>query len=64
MTGPNGFSFTERKNGEGAISHHHRVVTVLRGHKARSFLAKIAEGNGQELMARVTGNYKRGNERG
>jgi hypothetical protein len=26
-------------------------------------LEEVGEGDGQELMARLTGNYKRGNER-
>jgi hypothetical protein len=35
----------------------------LRGTAARQFLVDIATGDPQQLMARVTGNYKRGNER-
>ena len=34
--------------------------------KAAAFLDELAEGSeadGQQLMARLTGNYKRGNER-
>lgn len=58
-----GFSYTQRKSGEVVISHHGRVAAVLRGRNADRFMAKIADGAGQELMARVTGNYKRGNER-
>ena len=63
MGKPTGFSDTQRKNGEIVITHHGRNATVLRGRKAEAFLAKVADGNGQELMARATGNYKRGNER-
>ncbi len=63
MGKPTGFSYTQRKNGEIVITHHGRNATVLRGRKAEAFLAKVADGNGQELMARATGNYKRGNER-
>lgn len=58
-----GFSFVQRKSGEVVITHHGRAATVLRGRKAEAFLAKVADGDGQELMARATGNYKRGNER-
>ena len=41
---------------------------VLRGGDARGgaaerFLAKVEHDNPQQVMARVTGNYKRGNER-
>ncbi|MCP3991520.1 MAG: hypothetical protein GY926_24580 [bacterium] len=63
MAKPTGFDWTQRKNGEVVISHHGRVVTTLRGHTAASFVEDVAAGDGQELMARLTGNYKRGNER-
>ncbi|GAB2457545.1 hypothetical protein [Jatrophihabitans fulvus] len=45
------------------ISHHGRPATVLRGDRARAFLAEVDRTDPQQLMARVTGNYKRGNER-
>jgi hypothetical protein len=64
MSDPTGFSFIARKSGDVVISHHGRVATVLRGDRAARFLAAGEEGEPQELMARVTGNYKRGNERG
>lgn len=63
MGSPSGFSHTVRKNGEVVISHHGRQVTILRGQRAEKFLSRLESGNEQELMARVTGNYKRGNER-
>lgn len=63
MGKPSGFSFTQRKNGEVIISHQGRVATILRGHQADTFVKKVEAGDGQELMARLTGNYKRGNER-
>ena len=63
MGAPSGFDFTRRKNGEIVISHDGRVVTVLRGRDADAFLRKVETGDGQEVMARVTGNFKRGNER-
>lgn len=59
-----GFAYEERKSGEVAVSHHGRFVTVLRGAKAKKFLDDVSDGSDdQELMARVTGNYRRGNER-
>lgn len=59
-----GFSFTARASGEVVISRHGRPVTALRGGAARRFLARLGNGDDpQQLMARVTGNYKRGNER-
>jgi len=66
MAAPSGFRWQERKNGEVAISHHGRHATVLRGAKAVDFLADVADlddAGQQERMARVTGNYRRGNER-
>lgn len=45
------------------ISHHGKKATVLRGKRAQDFLDDVERGDPQELMARLTGNYKRGNER-
>jgi hypothetical protein len=59
--------FTYRASGRDAVRilRHGREVTVLRGKPAQRFLGK-AEGASpeavQQLCARVTGNYKRGNE--
>lgn len=64
MVAPSGFSFTARKNGEVEIRHHGRRAAVLRGAKATRFLRDVEDGDAQHLMARLTGNYKRGNERG
>lgn len=63
MPAPQGFHFDERLNGTVHISHRGRQVTVLRGARAQEFLAEVADGDEQEVMARWTGNYKRGNER-
>ncbi len=63
MVKPNGFRYTRRKNGEVVIAHNGRQATVLRGAKADRFISSLEKGNDQELMARLTGNYKRGNER-
>lgn len=67
MAAPEGFTWTERKNGDVVISHHHKVATILRGRKAAQFIDDMSGGGSddadQELMARLTGNYKRGNER-
>ena len=66
MSGPSGFGWTERKNGDVVITHHGRQATVLRGRRAADFLDDVDGGDdasAQELMARVTGNYRRGNER-
>lgn len=61
-----GFSFHVTKAAEVAIRRGGRPVTVLRGTKAREFIAEIrglTDASRQQVMARVTGNYKRGNER-
>ncbi len=63
MAKPTGFSYTTHKNGEVVITHLGRRATVLRGARADRFLEKVETGDEQELMARITGNYKRGNER-
>lgn len=63
---PNGFSFRACKGGEVEIRHYGRVATTLRGSAAADFLDEVAAGSeedAQQLMARLTGNYKRGNER-
>ena len=60
-----GFSF--RSSGsECVILHHGRVATKLRKQKAARFEREVADmtfSEQQQLMARLTGNYKRGNER-
>ena len=61
-----GFSFRARKNGEVQVLHHGALAATLRGSSAQEFLAEVAESghsDAQQLMARVTGNYKHGNER-
>jgi hypothetical protein len=61
-----GFSIRTRKGGDVEILHHGRVAATLRGREAADFLAEVADPanpDAQQLMARLTGNYKRGNER-
>ena len=61
-----GFTYTETKSGVVFVRHHGRLATELRGKAAAAFLKKIdgaSFAEEQQLMARVTGNYKRGNER-
>jgi hypothetical protein len=62
MPAPSGFSY-EVEGAAVAIYHHGRRATVLRGPAAERFLAEVERGDPQQLMARATGNYKRGNER-
>jgi hypothetical protein len=60
------FSFKATAKGTVFIERDGERVTTLRGDRARRFLAMVhstdIEGQ-QQLMARATGNYKRGNER-
>ncbi|MEO7398139.1 MAG: hypothetical protein ABIW84_06205 [Ilumatobacteraceae bacterium] len=63
MGQPDGFAFEQRKSGEVVIRHHGRVAATLRGARAVAFLEDASTGDDQALMARATGNYKRGNER-
>lgn len=60
---PTGFEYTTRANGDVVITHHGKQAAVLRGAGAYRFLEKVRKTNPQEVMARATGNYKRGNER-
>ncbi len=60
------FAYRTRKNGEVEIPHRGRPVTTLRGRDAAKFAGRAESLEGREaqlLMARVTGNFKRGNER-
>lgn len=61
--GPEGFEWAQRKNGEVVITHRGRLAGTLRGKRAVAFLERVEDGDDQMLMARLTGNYKRGNER-
>jgi hypothetical protein len=61
-----GFDYRRRKNGDVEVLHHGRVAATLRGRDAADFLAEAPDprsDDAQHLMARLTGNYKRGNER-
>lgn len=61
MKRPSGFTWVVRGK-EVVISHHGREATILRGAKAIKFVQDAESGNEQLLMARLTGNYKHGNE--
>lgn len=61
-----GFSYRLTRAGELEISRDGRVVTRLRGRaaaKASVQLEGAAAGVQQQRLARLTGNYRRGNER-
>ena len=63
MSAPSGFDWSEQKNGDIVITHNGRTAATLRGARAAEFVRECDQGDDQELMARLTGNYKRGNER-
>lgn len=60
------FRYTTTKNDKVFIYWNHKQVTTLKGKKAEKFLRKI-DGRGLEeqqlIMAKATGNFKRGNEK-
>jgi hypothetical protein len=58
------FSFRAQKDGTVRIAFHGTVVTTLAGKEAARFLARVDAdpGAAQLLMAKATGNFKRGNE--
>ena len=61
-----GFSYRVSKSGEVQVLRNGAIAATLRGTEAVAFLAKVgraSETTAQQLMARLTGNYKRGNER-
>ena len=61
-----GFAYRILKNGSVEFLHHGRLASTLRGTDAEDFKQEAPDEGGadaQQLMARVTGNYKHGNER-
>jgi hypothetical protein len=60
-----GFAYRTRKGGEVQVLHRGRLAATLRGAQALDFLCEVqagSEADAQQLMARITGNYKHGNE--
>ncbi|HET8986138.1 MAG TPA: hypothetical protein VFN03_10300 [Trueperaceae bacterium] len=61
-----GFSYRTTKQGDVFIDHHGRHVTTLRGQAAKRFVTRVTGASAEDVqlaMAKVTGNYKHGNER-
>jgi len=59
------FSYRITKDKKVFISWYGKEVTVLSGGKAKAFIAGIEKADpikAQLLMAKATGNFKRGNE--
>jgi len=63
MPAPSGFTYATNTDGSITIDHRGRTAATLRGSRAVAFLAEIAGTDEQLVMARWTGNYRRGNER-
>lgn len=60
------FAYRVSKDGKVFISWNGRQVSVLSGDKARRFLSDMQGKQGKDaqlLMAKITGNFKRGNEK-
>jgi hypothetical protein len=60
------FEWRVTKDGQLLVSRGGRVVTTVRGSAAAKLLGRLERAPGDEtqhLLARATGNYKRGNER-
>lgn len=60
------FTYRANKDGKVFIYWHNKQVKILKGQEAQNFLSKmISLGNqaSQLVMAKLTGNFKRGNER-
>ena len=61
-----GFTYQASKKGEVFIYRHGKLALTLRSKSAAQFLNDMdysSFDNTQQKMARVTGNYKKGNEK-
>ena len=60
------FAYVIRKDGSVSISHEGRSVMIVSGDAAARLTRKLLGANPQEVqlaLAKITGNFKRGNER-
>ena len=60
------FAYRITKDKKVFISYHGKQVMTLNGTKAEKFIADTANTDGKEaqlIMAKITGNFKRGNEK-
>ncbi|MBI5353015.1 MAG: hypothetical protein HZB50_10285 [Chloroflexi bacterium] len=60
------FTYRTIKEDKVFIYWYEKQVTILKGKEAQRFIGKIRRLNDQEaqlVMAKITGNFKRGNER-
>jgi len=60
------FTYRITKDNKVFISYEGKQVTTLSGRRAESFISDISGTDGKDaqlIMAKVTGNFKRGNEK-
>ncbi len=60
------FSFLSNKEGKVLLYYQGKLVRTLNGEKAAKFLTEIEDSGSTEaqlIMAKITGNFKRGNEK-
>lgn len=60
------FSYQASKDGKVLLYYRGKLVRTLNGEKATKFMAQIEDAGDTEaqlIMAKITGNFKRGNEK-
>lgn len=60
------FSYRANKDGKVVLYWNNKQVKIIKGPAAQKFLNSIAQTDQREaqlIMAKITGNFKRGNER-
>lgn len=64
--GEDAFTYRAHKDGTVRIAYRGNIVTTLSGKDAYRFLSRVAAASDEQaqlVMAKATGNFKRGNER-
>lgn len=61
------FSYRTNKNNMVFIEYYGKQIMILKRKEAEKFLSKMSLANDEQerqlIMAKITGNFKRGNER-
>ncbi|WP_313560049.1 hypothetical protein [Ruminiclostridium cellobioparum] len=60
------FSYRVSKDNKVFISWHGKQIMILKGKEGEKFLSKVSKADRMEaqlIMAKITGNFKRGNEK-
>ncbi|MBE6082778.1 hypothetical protein EQM13_15470 [Acidilutibacter cellobiosedens] len=60
------FSYKVSKDNKVFIFWHKKQVMILKNRESEKFLSKMSKSSAKEsqlIMAKITGNFKRGNER-